>query len=369
MKYVKSFDGLRAISILFVLLTHLGVYQMFKVGSYGMDHVFPLFSGEAGVTIFFALSGFLITRILLNELKNTGKIDLKRFYIRRALRLLPALLIFYAFIAVLMKLRLMDASRLSFLYSFFYLYNFVPISLYFGELGHTWSLAVEEQFYLTWPFILALFNSKKAFYWGVLLLMLCVAARLILPILVIPIHGRMEPIANYYRVQRFFIPAVAPIMIGSMISLLIDRYRGARQRILDNYAPIAALAGLFFLAPLYLSGTLLTVSSLFQAAGVSLFLALLLYRQDGVFARLLATGPLVYIGKISYSIYVFQGLFLRTGPGGHMLINSFPLNIILTLICAILSFHFVEKPILRYKERFTPKSQMLATVAQNSRHA
>lgn len=106
------------------------------------------------MNILFTLSGFLITSILLTELKKTGRINVKNFYARRFLRLLPPLVVFYAAIAIFTHEGLIRSSSVSLAYSMFYVYNFVPHIYYTGELGHTWSLALEEQFYIIWPFVI-----------------------------------------------------------------------------------------------------------------------------------------------------------------------------------------------------------------------
>ncbi len=152
-KYIKGLNGIRAISLFMVLTTHLGIFDNVS-GEFFQNRLFNLFSGYAGVNIFFTLSGFLITRLLYTEKITFNGISLKNFYIRRFLRLLPPLLLFYIAIAVLMLAHAIPSTYKGFLISFFYLYNFVFHQYYTQELGHTWSLAVEEQFYILWPFVI-----------------------------------------------------------------------------------------------------------------------------------------------------------------------------------------------------------------------
>jgi peptidoglycan/LPS O-acetylase OafA/YrhL len=351
MKYVKSFDGLRGISIIFVLLNHLGITLLLPQRNFIMQRVWPLFAGVTGVNIFFAISGFLITSILLKEMNGSG-ISLKRFYIRRALRLLPALFIFYAIIVVLLLTRTIEGSWESFLYSFFYLYNFAPPRIYIPECIHTWSLAVEEQFYFTWPFVLLLFKQKKAFNIGIGLIGLCLIAKFILPVMKLTVNGQSIAFGDYFRTDLWFIPAVAPIIIGSMTAIAIFNNPRRAENIFVYYRQLLVVAFVLFISPLYLAPFLLDFAYILQALGISLLLGILLYQREIIVSRILGFGPLVYIGKISYGIYVFQGLFLRNGPGGKLLINKFPLDLFLTLIIAILSYHLVERPILRYKEKF-----------------
>jgi len=352
MKYIKSFDGLRAISIIFVLLAHLGVYLYLQGNYFMITRVWPLFSGETGVTIFFVLSGFLITGILLNELNGTGSIRLKQFYIRRALRLLPALLIFFIAVAILMRFHLIAVSRMSFFYSFFYMYNFVPLGIYISELAHTWSLAVEEQFYFTWPFILVFFNSKKAFYAGILLVIICIIVKLVLPHVMVTVDNQAVPVTDHFRTNRWFLPAVAPIIIGSLAAIIIADRPYIAQMLFGNKKQNMVIFFILFFSPIFLPDTWLELAFIFQAIGVVFFLATLLFNQSDRISRALEVTPLVYIGKISYGIYIFQGLFLRNGPGGSLFINKFPLNIILTFLCAVLSYHLIEKPVLRLKTKF-----------------
>jgi peptidoglycan/LPS O-acetylase OafA/YrhL len=161
MKYIKGFDGLRAFSIILVLLSHLNIRQQLPEYQFFQERFWRLISGETGVLIFFNLSGFLITLILLQEKMNSGKIHFKLFFIKRFLRLLPPFLLFSFSVLVLKAYHYLDYSTEGFLFSFFYLYNYVPTAYYHNELVHTWSLAVEEQFYLIWPFVIQYFTLKK----------------------------------------------------------------------------------------------------------------------------------------------------------------------------------------------------------------
>jgi peptidoglycan/LPS O-acetylase OafA/YrhL len=149
MKYIYGFDGLRCYSIILVIVTHLGVAQNFKEGSYLRDRVFYFFSGSAGVNIFFAISGFLITTLILNEIKKNGFLNVKSFFIRRFIRLIPPIIPFYIVLCVFMHLGYVRDTIIGLLASLFYMFNFVPKAkiIWSSELSHTWSLAVEEQFY------------------------------------------------------------------------------------------------------------------------------------------------------------------------------------------------------------------------------
>jgi peptidoglycan/LPS O-acetylase OafA/YrhL len=357
MKHIKGYDGLRAFSILLVVLNHLGMDEWWPQTEFFNTRFFQLFSGNAGVNVFFTLSGFLITMILIREKEAKGRINFKHFFIRRFLRLLPSLIIFYLMVFVLMATGFVDAEYIGLLVSMFYLYNFVPELFYIPELGHTWSLALEEQFYFTWPFVLNWFyKGKKIPYILIAGVLICVVAMYAGLHWYIPFEhdGKVHSLLqDGFKPHRFFLPAVAPILIGCVLAYWISRHgSNLKKLILKNNAVTLLKVVVLYCAGLYLPVSMLPVAFIFQAMGVAILLAWLYYHQDAKFTSALEWAPLVYIGKISYGIYVYQGLFLTTGPTGELLIQQFPLNIFLVAILAILSYHFVEKPVLKLKAKY-----------------
>lgn len=341
MKYIKGFDGLRAISILFVILTHLGIYSTLPDTPFIKERLLLLISGTTGVQIFFTISGFLITTILLKELNKYGSINFLNFFIKRFLRLLPPLLIFYLVIAFLMSQHLIKTTYVGFLYSFFYVYNFVPLKYYVSELGHTWSLAVEEQYYFIWPFFL---SYIKSFKYRILFIFIFVIAS----VFIVYYFSKIPSIADKYKYTRFFIPAASSIFIGALISIINNRVEKLDFLKKNNLY----ISFLFFFFPLYAPKIYLQISFILQSLGVGLFLLWIYNHQASRVTRVLNTKLMTYIGKISYGLYVYQGLFLRTGPGGKLWIQHFPQNIFLTIIVSILSYHFIEKYFLGFKNKF-----------------
>ncbi|MFL5729495.1 MAG: acyltransferase family protein, partial [Cytophagaceae bacterium] len=160
---IPSLDGFRTISIVLVMIAHLTFSSSIPDW---MQTILKNFSlGDLGVRIFFVISGLVITYLLLKERSKTGHIDLKAFYIRRALRIFPAFY-FYLFVIILLNYFLdLGISPLMFLSAGIYLMDFAP----WGEswlVSHTWSLAVEEQFYLLWPVVfLRIRRMKKILIW------------------------------------------------------------------------------------------------------------------------------------------------------------------------------------------------------------
>ena len=345
MNYIKGYDSLRAISISMVIYTHMGMYELLTSLTPISDRVWRIIAGDTGVQIFFTLSGFLITSILLSEKQIHGTIRFRNFYARRFLRLLPALIIFYAILVPLMYFKLVPSSFWGLIYAFFYVYNFVPNSYFTLELSHMWSLALEEQFYLTWPLIIYIFNQRKSLLIAALfIVVLCVVSYLV-------IQG--TEIAATYRYNRWFIPGVGPIMIGSVFAILKHGNASIWKRYFqaDRWMPILAFT--LFLFPIYCPIIFVVLSPLFQAMGVGLLLTWIHFNQDNRIVGYLEFKLLRYIGRISYGLYVYQGIFLRTGPKGASLdIQTFPLNLFLTFVVAILSFELIEKRVLRLKRFF-----------------
>ena len=343
MKHIKGYDFLRAVSIILVIVSHLGLYYILPEIPFIKNRIYNIVSGTTGVQIFFTLSGFLITYILINEKEKRGAVAYKNFYIRRFLRLTPPLLLFLITIFILMVLNMLPASKQSLIYAATYLYNFIPNRYYLGELGHTWSLGVEEQFYLLWPFVIGLFSKRKVLMLSVLVVFLCVFAIWYLP--------KLEWVFDYKH-TRWFIPAVAPIIIGSFFAVLNTYKPKIIKQLISGDLICLLLITLLFLSPLYVPGFLLKYSYIFKSIAVSILLLYFFYNQESFILNRLEKSWFTYIGKISYGLYVYQGLFLRTGPGGDLLIQQLPYNLILTFLIAILSYELMERPILQLKKKF-----------------
>lgn len=348
-KYIPGYDGLRALSILMVLTAHLGWLDGMYTDAYLPKRIAFLINGNTGVNIFFTLSGFLITRMLLAEREKTGSIHLKHFFIRRGLRLLPPLLLFLVAAAILMFFDAIQVSWVGILFSVFYLYNFIPDRFYTGELGHLWSLAVEEQFYLFWPFAIRWSTRRKVVVSATFLLIACIIAQYALPLVSIVWNQKPHLLTDMFHVGRWFLPAIGPIMIGSLACLLV---RSDKNQEAAPHASFLLLSAILYASPLLMPDVLLDYSKYLQAMGIVLLLLWLLRNQHSVVTRVLEWSPLAYLGRISFGVYIYHGLFLRTGPGGEMVVQQFPYNLILTLITAVVSYELVEKRVLRLKEHF-----------------
>lgn len=353
MKYIKGFDGLRAISIIFVITSHLWFPGVLPDGSFFKIN-YLLISGITGVTIFFTLSGFLITFLLLQERAVKGSIALGKFFARRFLRLLPPLVVFYFLVIILMLTRQLPPNPVALFISFFYLGNFIPKKYWAGELLHTWSLGVEEQFYLLWPFVVRKFSAWVSIFRTALVLVLVSLVFIkVLPLLTLHYKGKERQLSDYFYTDFWFIPACLPIMLGALGSAMVFYKKDVFFRILRLRYILLLISFLVYCCPLYIPKTVDVGFVLaIQSFGITLLLVWIYFNQGSFVVRILEFGPIRFLGLISYGVYVYQGLFLRTGPGGTLAIQKYPVNICLTLCLAIVSYLTIEKWSRQYKMRF-----------------
>ncbi len=327
-----------------VLVTHLGAFHSLPDQHFIQDRLWRLCSGETGVNIFFTLSGFLITRILLLEFHSTGKIDLKKFYIRRFLRLTPPLIVFIIINMVLSYIGIFDIWIPGLFFSFIYLYNFIPTTLYDIHLGHTWSLAVEEQFYVFWPLVLRTLTRHMTFIVMFIIIIISSIVLIYLNDIIIPGTRTGIKLNDLFHGNRLFIPAVGPIMIGSLFGFLEMR------KIYHNRNLI--LSSIFlFIFPIWSPTSILEVSPVFQSVGTGLMLMWMMRNEHAKLITILEWDPLAYIGRISYGIYLYHVIFMGMGRGAG-LIPNFPLDLFMSIIFAVVSYEFMERRILRLKDRF-----------------
>jgi peptidoglycan/LPS O-acetylase OafA/YrhL len=337
--HIYGFDGLRAISVTLVILSHIGIIAAVKPNY--LKTVFTVFNGTYGVKTFFVLSGFLITTLLMKEYAQTRRINLLSFMVRRASRILPLYLLILAIAAALISVGIAEPSWNAMIFSALYLYNFIPQAVDVNYLSHLWSLAVEEQFYLVWPFVFMLLIPKKKILSGVCLvtILLCWATM-----------GRNDgALTGSFNTARWTVPAIYPIPIGALLALNLQLYDRALRSKLTLGLSLCLIA-----APLFVAiGPALEIANTFGVAGMVAWIYL---NQQNVLVRSLDCGPIGYIGTISYGIYMWQGLFTGNGfyraPG----FESFPLEVhigaLLSIPTAMLSFHIFERPIARLGRRF-----------------
>ena len=325
---IHSLHGVRAICILLVLLAHVAGTRHFP-GSRILEAY-----GNPGVRIFLILSGFLITSQLIKEREKTGSISLRRFYARRAYRIFPAA---YVFMAVAIAAHWAELSRANVLTALTYTLNYYPHGNH--VLGHLWSLGVEEQFYLLWPLCLLLFFRKRVWIVGV-----CILSGPFLRMLLWLLWRR----AGLEHPFPAFMDALAT---GAAISLLAPRLKRFQTLFLSR--KFLAVPLLTLLIPL----TQLWSNRVYESFGFTIFqfgVALSLIHVMERRYWILNSTPFIWVGSISYSLYLWQQPFLNRWSSS--LWTAFPLNLALAVFFAAASYYLVEEPFLKLREQRSPKA-------------
>ncbi len=342
---INRLDGVRAVAILLVMAYH---------------HRSISFIGWGGVDLFFVLSGLLITRILR---ASAGRETYwSRFYLKRAVRILPPLLLFLAMGLVLSR----HVNLLSYAGYALFLGDLLNITPWRSALLMAlWSLAVEEHFYMLWPVAVRFFSRRR------------LLAALALVLLLEPVlRGAATPWIRTYEVIYYLTPfRLDGLAAGSLLALLTEDPAAEawlRQWSVAGFAlTLLAYSGLLELVPQF---RLYQNSSVFNSIGYSLmaaicffFVAWVLLCPSSGAGRVLASRPLVYLGRISYGVYLFEGVvdpatmklfhipFDQSNASLlHMLL---PLDAAIAIAMAAVSFSFYESPLLRWGNRVAERMQ------------
>ena len=340
---IPSLDGVRALAVLLVFFAHSA-----------LDKVVP---GGLGVTIFFVLSGYLISTLMRIELAQRGSLDIRGFYLRRLLRLMPPLLIVVALAALLSALSLIDGEFTpSGLFSaVFYLGNYHVIAHDFngmpGGIGVVWSLAIEEHFYLFYPpLALLLLRVGRAGLSATVLSLLCALVLAWRCWLVF--HG-----ASVEYVSMATDTRVDSILVGCMLALWHNPWLdpvaapSRRQTAAVATLSVAVLLGTF----LYRDEVFrLTARYTLQSVAIAALLYLAVARADHWPFRWLSARPLVYIGQVSYTIYLSHHMILLGLAWHWPQLNWFWLTLagaVLTLAVAEPMRRWVDLPCARLRQR------------------
>lgn len=337
--YLPSLDGWRALAILWVILAH--------------DQLsLPLFwrqllneTGDRGVSLFFALSGMLICGRLLREESEAGFISLKGFYLRRLFRIQPAALTYLAFVAVLTFLQIIPVYWKGILGSVLMIRNLWPgmQGYEYWFTSHFWSLSVEEHFYLLLPAFLVIVRRGRLAVLTILVVVLQVWR------LIVFRHPSLTTI-TWQPFLRTDI-AIDVIVLGSITALALNKPRVQEFAVRWLHPGIALLitAAIYWRLQVHHS----TYDRIPLIATFPLLLVSTVLHPRSIITRLLEWPPLRYVGRISFSLYLWQQFFFvpvnPPGPGDwrshHLLCWA------AAFACAILSYHFIETPLIRTGHR------------------
>jgi peptidoglycan/LPS O-acetylase OafA/YrhL len=348
--YIPTLDGWRAIAILGVMASHAGHSYS---AALGRESIFDRFAlGTHGVNLFFAISGLLITSRLLEEWDSSGSVSLKRFYVRRAFRILPPALLYLSCVALLGALGLLPVVREELAAAAFFFRNYLPPILGAHGAGfftsHYWSLGVEEHFYLFWPALLLFAGRKRVLPVATGIAVLIAVWRHVEAWREIMLYNAIQP--TYFARSDTRIDS---IMWGVVAALAIARpeVRAVVERYLSTMVFLAVVA--LYLVITYRYGTRPTF---WEASIVPVLIVGTVLRPRSVLGRVLEHPVMRWIGRLSYSLYLWEFFFVYY-PGVPTTLGiwqKFPVNLIAAVACATASYYLVERPLIRVGHRLAP---------------
>ena len=310
---LPSLDGLRAVSIVLVIGGHLSGTRGFGSLNLGIGDY-----ADLGVVMFFVISGFLITTLLVSEHAINGSVSLKLFYARRSLRIFPASYTYLAALSLLWFGGIIHLQASDLWYSLTYTTNYLPGRSW--QVGHPWSLSVEEQFYLLWPFAFVALGPRRATWAAAYIVICAIFARA---------ANRLFLVETQYH-DLEMLPMVADSLA---MGCLLARLRGWLEEqgwylVLLRPGPSLLLLAIVLVLNRYQNYTVLSV---FGMCVINLFLAILIHRSvyhaNDWMGLLLNWKPVAFVGALSYSLYLWQQLFMNRYSNSW--VNVFPQNIVL----------------------------------------
>jgi peptidoglycan/LPS O-acetylase OafA/YrhL len=344
---IRTLDGWRCFAVIAVILFH-GRFGFFSYDSVPMRLAAH---GSLGVDLFFAISGFLICGLLLQEYQSHGGINLRRFYIRRCFRILPP---YYAALAVFCALSIYGVIHVNYAYlpsCFLFYRNYKPLGMDEQSgfyTAHFWTLAIEEHFYLIWPILLIAVKPKRA---GKVAFLLAVAVFM------------WRVLEGHFQWSATILPSgnllahtdtrIDALLWGCLAAIYFPKIRRYTERIRFSQLWLPILAILLVVEKLHPPGSIVLRAVLMPALVLSTVI-----QPESFLGRILEWQPLRWIGTISYSLYLWQELFLpavaaENAHGAFHYLQQWPWNLVAMLISACLSRYALELPMIRLGHRFS----------------
>jgi peptidoglycan/LPS O-acetylase OafA/YrhL len=344
--YLDSLDGIRAISIFLVLGSHAKLTNYINLNINNISITNYLFNGILGVVIFFVLSGFLITYLLIYENRKNNDINIKKFYIRRLFRIFPVYYLNIIFLIFFSYFTDFNLGLREVIISLFCLGDFFSTQ---WVMSHYWSLSIEQQFYLFWPFVVKYsINNTKFFF--ILIFLLTILS----PIFrVIFFYNGLIFLKNFSIFSN-----IQSLTIGTLFAFLYFNYSSTLISILNFKTSFFRLLFVFVIYLFWVldvSGVLKIVTVPFGYTVISLCIGYLIVSlitiKKGISYKILNNQVVKFFGKISYSIYIWQQFIFSDIFSNHFNIHVLT-KLILILVCSIISYNLIEKQFIKLQRKF-----------------
>ena len=355
--YLPALDGLRAVSVGLVVVAHAG-----------LDHIVP---GGLGVTIFFVISGFLITGLMIDEIAATGRLGFRNFYLRRVFRLAPALLVYIALMTPVTTLLGANTTMQDVVASILYMANYWR--LYVGFPDYTpfpilWSLSIEEHYYIFFPMIVSLFIPDlrrlmlpiavaclAALAWRCCLQQVCESGGN--PPWSLCGLAQQPDWSDGIRIYAGTDTRFDSILAGAFLALAAADGCQRWRRILVGYPALSLSLVLLLLSLLIRDvGFRNTLRYSIQNVAICLLIAGVVFHEGNIISKILALRPMVYIGRLSYSLYLYHYavvvVILRLHGPFTWRDPEFYLYFLASFALSMASYHGIETPMVKFRRRF-----------------
>lgn len=339
---ISTLDGWRGVAILLVLAQHSAQYSRFVHQPWAN-------LGTFGVYIFFVLSGYIITMRLIEEREKTSSISLPNFYLRRAFRILPPVFAYLITLYLLARFFNLGGFRSSEINGALFFFRNYQFAAHPGGMftAHFWSLSIEEHFYLIWPMLLLWMRNRRALWFAAIAAVACSVWRiydLANPVSLLP---GSTPALRSLRTDSM----VDGLLVGSALALVLA-VPSARAFIVRHFPEgLPLMLGALLLLNLMFTHSL---PSLITFTLIALLLAFTLVIEKGFTYERLNAAPLLWIGRISYSLYVWQQLFLFHSSGW---LSIFPFNLMCAFAVASCSYYLLERPATAFGKKLYKRNR------------
>ena len=340
-------DGFRAISIILVVISHGRFSRGFPFQN---SELSLSIMGSLGVTVFFVISGFLITYLLLTEDSKNGRINVKFFYVRRVIRIIPVYMLYLIFVFLCIIFVSLRGNFHHINFSTPNLVHLLTFTVNFDKniipvFQHFWSLSVEEQFYFIWPATLIIFRKHLKIVVLIFIVFCCLSR----------VFADKFPAYAVFTLSPFFNFADS-IFIGAFGGILFSENKNiCKLKMFSNYG-LQLIMVVLIVAFKYFSGTrrvdmiALPLGNTIISLAIMFLIFSYIIPSEKLIFKILNYKAVVHIGVLSYSIYIWQQFFFMGNTGVWRI---FPYNIVEVYFVALASYYLWEQPFLKLKNRFS----------------